>query len=271
MYSAPSRIIPLSGTAGDPGKVLHPADAIALLLCHVQAPLEDPATQRSLSSFPAATTANPLFLRLHSFSTMAASRTLLCALLAAACLSAAMASTENAVARKLASHRQLNGFKPIPIDASIILLFLSDVEGGDNSPCVAMVNRAMEFKGRSINFFVTAYYADDNGDSRVDRIGWKKSDNDKSFREMDLNYVEQYKKGLQVSSSALMTRTLGKPGRHARIRNVPCQPVRRLGGWVGGGYPAPATAHSSALAAAHEHRADPHSPACHLPVTSLHV
>jgi hypothetical protein len=111
-----------------------------------------------------------------------------------------MASTETAVARKLASHRQLNGFRPIPIDASVILLFLSDVEGGDQSPCAAMVRRAMEFKGRSINFFVTAYYADDNGDSRADRIGWQKSENDKSFRAMDTNYIEQYKKGLAVSS-----------------------------------------------------------------------
>jgi hypothetical protein len=107
-----------------------------------------------------------------------------------------MASTETAVARKLASQRQLSGFKPIPIDASVILLFLSDVEGGANSPCAAMVKRAMEFKGRSINFFVTAYYADDNGDSRVNRLGWKKSENDKSFREMSMDYVKQYQAGL---------------------------------------------------------------------------
>lgn len=130
---------------------------------------------------------------------MASSRALLCALLAAAAVSACMASTETAVARKLSSHRQLNGFSPIPIDASVILLFLSDVEGGDNSPCVATVKRAMEFKGRSINFFVTAYYADDNGDSRVDRLGWKKSVNDKSFRDMDMSYVNAYKAGLTVS------------------------------------------------------------------------
>jgi hypothetical protein len=115
-----------------------------------------------------------------------------------------MASTETAVARKLASQRQLSGFKPIPIDASVILLFLSDVEGGANSPCAAMVKRAMEFKGRSINFFVTAYYADDNGDSRVDRLGWKKSENDKSFREMSMDYVKQYQAGLTVSTQHLM-------------------------------------------------------------------
>lgn len=101
--------------------------------------------------------------------------------------------------RKLAGHRQLQGFRPIPIDASVILLFLSDVEGGHNSPCVAMVKRAMEFKGRSINFFVTAYYADDNGDSRADRLGWKKSVEDKSFRPMDMDYVAKYKAGLAVS------------------------------------------------------------------------
>jgi len=84
----------------------------------------------------------------------------------------------------------------IPIDASVILLFLSDVEGGASSPCAKMVDRAMEFKGRSINFFVTAYYADDNSDSRVDRLGWKKSVEDKSFRAMDSSYVEKYKEGL---------------------------------------------------------------------------
>jgi len=112
-------------------------------------------------------------------------------------VSAVMAGTEASMARKLASaSRELQGFSPIPIDASVILLFLSDVEGGDNSPCVAMVNRAMEFKGRSINFFVTAYYADDNGDSRADRLGWKKSEGDKSFRPMDMDYVEKYKAGL---------------------------------------------------------------------------
>jgi opacity protein-like surface antigen len=156
---------------------------------------------------------------------MAASRTLLCALLAAACLSAAMASTENAVARKLASHRQLNGFKPIPIDASVILLFLSDVEGGDNSPCVAMVNRAMEFKGRAINFFVTAYYADDNSDSRVDRLGWKKSEQDKSFRDMDLNYVAAYQKGLQVSNNSRSS-----SARTGSTGSTSCTAAGRVGG-----------------------------------------
>lgn len=103
-------------------------------------------------------------------------------------------------ARKLAAQRQLQGFRPIPIDASVILLFLEDVQGGDNSPCVQMVNRAVEFKGRAINFFVTAYYADDNGDSRADRIGWQLSQNDKSFRPMDMDYVAKYKAGLAVSS-----------------------------------------------------------------------
>jgi hypothetical protein len=119
-----------------------------------------------------------------------------------------MASTEAAPivqaqsqARKLAGLRQLQGYRPIPIDASVILLFLSDVEGGDSSPCVQMVNRAMEFKGRAINFFVTAYYADDNGNSRATRIGWKKSMWDKSFRPMDMSYVSKYKAGLAVSSS----------------------------------------------------------------------
>lgn len=43
----------------------------------------------------------------------------------------------------------------IPIDTSVVLLFMSDVDGGDNSPCVQMTKRAMDVGGRAINFFVT--------------------------------------------------------------------------------------------------------------------
>ena len=105
------------------------------------------------------------------------------------------------------SRKLLQG-RPIPIDASVILLFLSDVEGGSSSPCAKMVDRAMEFKGRSINFFVTAYYADDNNDSRADRLGWKKSVEDKSFRAMTPEYVAAYKAGLQVSNASILAARL---------------------------------------------------------------
>jgi hypothetical protein len=32
----------------------------------------------------------------------------------------------------------------------VVLLFMSDVEGGEKSPCVQMLKRALEFKGRAI-------------------------------------------------------------------------------------------------------------------------
>lgn len=53
-------------------------------------------------------------------------------------------------AESMAATRKLLGYRPIPIDASVVLLFMSDVDGGENSPCVQMVKRALEFKGRAI-------------------------------------------------------------------------------------------------------------------------
>jgi parvulin-like peptidyl-prolyl isomerase len=50
----------------------------------------------------------------------------------------------------MAAKRKLLGYRPIPIDVSVVLLFMSDVEGGENSPCVQMLKRALEFKGRAI-------------------------------------------------------------------------------------------------------------------------
>lgn len=78
---------------------------------------------------------------------------------------------------------------------------MSDVEGGDRSPCVQMVNRALAFQGRSINFFVTGYYADWNGDNRVDALGYKESQWDKSFKAYDWNSAYRFSKGLTVSSN----------------------------------------------------------------------
>lgn len=53
-------------------------------------------------------------------------------------------------AQDMAAKRKLLGYRPIPVDVSIVLLFMSDVEGGENSPCVQMLKRALEFKGRAI-------------------------------------------------------------------------------------------------------------------------
>jgi hypothetical protein len=89
------------------------------------------------------------------------------------------------------------GYRPIPIDSSVVLLFISDVQGGENSPCVQMVKKALEFKGRAINFFVTGYYADWNGDSRVDALGYRESHWDKSFKQFNWDAVNRFSSGLQ--------------------------------------------------------------------------
>ncbi|KAF6265946.1 hypothetical protein COO60DRAFT_770702 [Scenedesmus sp. NREL 46B-D3] len=96
----------------------------------------------------------------------------------------------------MAAKRKLLGYRPIPVDVSVVLLFMSDVEGGENSPCVQMMKRALEFKGRAINFFVTQYYADYNGDDRVDALGYKASRYDKSFRGFNWDAAYRFSKGL---------------------------------------------------------------------------
>ncbi|WIA11873.1 hypothetical protein OEZ85_011959 [Tetradesmus obliquus] len=99
-------------------------------------------------------------------------------------------------AQDMAAKRKLLGYRPIPVDVSIVLLFMSDVEGGENSPCVQMLKRALEFKGRAINFFVTQYYADYNSDNRVDALGYKESQYDKSFRGFNWDAAYRFSKGL---------------------------------------------------------------------------
>lgn len=137
--------------------------------------------------------------------------TLLAALLAVASCSeqpAAAAAVSNIITDEemnarvasVAASRKLTGYRPIPIDSSVVLLFMSDVEGGEKSPCVAMVKRALEFKGRAINFFVTGYYADWNGDNKVDGLGYKESEWDKSFKPYNWNAAYRFSKGLSVSS-----------------------------------------------------------------------
>jgi len=94
------------------------------------------------------------------------------------------------------SNRKLQQYRPIPIDASVILLSISDVEGGSNSECVKMVERAKQFRGRSINFFVTFYYADYNGDNVMDKLGYRDQAWDSSFKELTYDAVQRYQRGL---------------------------------------------------------------------------
>lgn len=101
-------------------------------------------------------------------------------------------------AAALSASRQLLGGQPISIDSSVVLLFMTDVEGGENSPCVRMVKRSLEFKGRALNFFVTGYYADHNGDNRVEELGYKESQWDKSFRPYTMEAVSRFSRGLAV-------------------------------------------------------------------------
>lgn len=99
----------------------------------------------------------------------------------------------------LTSSRKLQGFRPIPIDASVVLLSVGDVEGGSNSECRKMVDRAKEFRGRAINFFITHYYADYNGDNVMDQLGYRESRWDKTFRPMTYAAAYRFAKGLSVS------------------------------------------------------------------------
>ena len=98
------------------------------------------------------------------------------------------------------SNRKLQQYRPIPIDASVILLSISDVEGGSNSECVKMVERAKQFRGRSINFFVTFYYADYNSDNVMDKLGYRDQSWDTSFKELTYDAVQRYQRGLTVSA-----------------------------------------------------------------------
>jgi hypothetical protein len=43
----------------------------------------------------------------------------------------------------------------VPVDASVVLLFTSDVDGGASSLCAQMARRAMATGGRTVNFVVT--------------------------------------------------------------------------------------------------------------------
>lgn len=52
------------------------------------------------------------------------------------------------------------------------------------------------------SFFVTQYYADYNSDNRVDALGYKESQYDKSFRGFNWDAAYRFSKGLTVSDRA---------------------------------------------------------------------
>jgi hypothetical protein len=123
------------------------------------------------------------------------------AILGLACATVELPGT-NDTSELLNSNRKLQQYRPIPIDASLVLLSISDVEGGGNSECVKMVDRAKQFRGRSINFFVTFYYADYNGDNVMDKLGYRDQAWDSSFRELTYDAVQRYQRGLTVSTTS---------------------------------------------------------------------
>jgi hypothetical protein len=49
---------------------------------------------------------------------------------------------------------------------------------------------------------VTQYYADYNGDNRVDALGYKESQYDKSFKNFNWDAAYRFSKGLTVSAAA---------------------------------------------------------------------
>jgi hypothetical protein len=56
--------------------------------------------------------------------------------------------------------------------------------------------------GFSCSFFVTQYYADYNGDNRVDALGYKNSQHDKTFQNFNWDAAYRFSKGLTVSAAA---------------------------------------------------------------------
>jgi hypothetical protein len=47
------------------------------------------------------------------------------------------------------------GAAAITVDTSVVLLFMSDIDGGEGSQCAQMARRAMETNGSTVNFVVT--------------------------------------------------------------------------------------------------------------------
>lgn len=114
-------------------------------------------------------------------------------------LPAAVNITSNAVIHTATNRKLMQYGSPVPLDSSVVLLFVSDVEGGQTSPCVRMVDRIKSFGGRAVNFVITAYYADYNGDNTMDKLGYMESPLDKKFREYTPAAASRWQAGLAVS------------------------------------------------------------------------
>eukprot|EP00877_Chromochloris_zofingiensis_P005846 jgi/Chrzof1/15262/UNPLg00656.t1 len=111
-------------------------------------------------------------------------------------LPAAVNITSNAVIHTATNRKLMQYGSPVPLDSSVVLLFVSDVEGGQTSPCVRMVDRIKSFGGRAVNFVITAYYADYNGDNTMDKLGYMESPLDKKFREYTPAAASRWQAGL---------------------------------------------------------------------------
>ncbi len=85
---------------------------------------------------------------------------------------------------------------PMTIDPSVVLLFQDDVAGGPTSPCAAMVDWAAKYRGRTINFVATAYYADVNGDGLADVLGYRQSQANRVFMAYDQTTATKFGAGL---------------------------------------------------------------------------
>lgn len=119
------------------------------------------------------------------------------AALALATASVELPGTEQTSSELASSRKLLQGYRPIPIDASVILLGLHDVAGGKGSNCVKMVDRAKVYKGRAINFFVTFHYADYNGDNVMDKLGYRDGLRDSGFTELNPAASDRFARGLK--------------------------------------------------------------------------
>lgn len=83
----------------------------------------------------------------------------------------------------------------MPLDASVVLLFSSDVDGGAGGACGQMARRAMATGGRAVNFVVTGYYRAD-GDGRMTDLGYKVGERDRALQPYTFEAAYAFSAGL---------------------------------------------------------------------------
>lgn len=82
-----------------------------------------------------------------------------------------------------------------PIDASVVLLFAADVDGGAQSECGRMARRAMATGGGAVNFVITGYYIADPA-GRVVGLGYREGERDRELRPHTWESVQRFGAGL---------------------------------------------------------------------------